>query len=112
MNGHSGEFGHLLNHRRITAANASMASFETGLRSYENRRAKSKAEPEDPQSPSKDQAKPKFQVLPMIDRGEYPYYLVTAKELDLYKKKSPIYSNERLVQQSKSPGAKVKVLAM
>lgn len=112
MNGQSGEFAHLINRRKITLANASMAAFETGLRSYENKRAKSIGQIEENYNGQAMKDRPIFQALPKIDRGDYPYYLVTQKELEKYKKTNPVYSNDRLLHPLKPPSTMVKVLAL
>lgn len=112
VNGQSGEFAHLINHRRIGCPNESMAAFETGLRAYDNKLSKSMTQNEGNHAKQRISDRPKFYNFPKIDRGEFPHYLVTQKEMEKLKKINPVYANENLIHTFKPPSNKLMLSAL
>lgn len=89
-----------------------MIAFETGLRSYVKNKSKSIDPPQAGTNGLGTKSRPEFSGLPMIDRGEYPSYTVTQKELEKLKKTYPVYNNDRIVIPLKHQAGKVKILAL
>lgn len=112
VNGQSGEFEHLINHRRVQGANSSMLAFETCLRSYDSKvkhiSRRSKTDAEQPAS----LVRPQFSSLPKVDRGEFPQFVVTAKEAEKLKKSNAFYTKPGIIRPAASPSGKQTVTAL
>ena len=82
INGQSGDFNHLINKRRIRVGNESMVSFETGLRDYSLIKSKNGS--------NKGIPKEKFDSIPIVDRKEFPQFVMTKKD---FEKKQKLFPN-------------------
>lgn len=98
VNGQSGEFNHLINHRRVAGPNSSMLAFETALRSQEEKKDKKSKRLED-QAPKDSTAnRPRFRSFPKKDRNLFPAFVVSPKEMEQRKKQHPFYLKEGIFQ--------------
>lgn len=107
VNGQSGEFQHLINHRQYYLGNPSLVSFETGLRDYSKENIAGQRQKEKTQSTS---VKSGFSPLPFIDRKEFPNIAIEKKRAESLKKTNPFYSKESLLWKEASIDPKSLIL--
>lgn len=94
-NGHGGEFGQLINHRKVVKPNPTMLAFETGLRQShpafsinKGRRSSAKAEDSDGQGQRKRLSssvsdKKLFSSIPARDKKEFPCNTINLRKFEL-----------------------------
>ena len=112
-NGNPGEFWPFINHRVLEAPNECQLAFETNLRSYNAPKLKVLSRPDSGVGKTTQDAPP-FTNLPLKERHQYPFYRITRKEMDTFKKLNPSIPKESVVlkEDSTNPKSLIEVTAL